>query len=119
MAATPLPLRCRLPPPPPPSPQRWRAISSVRLAATATGTTRYRLHQLGGRGQPPTRVNAVGATDLAPVEITWQIAIAQRTCGVCGGSGLVLLKDKSYVRCPGCGMSNSSPCGCCPVLELK
>ncbi|KAJ8509857.1 hypothetical protein OPV22_000291 [Ensete ventricosum] len=87
-------------------------------------TTRYRLHQLGGRGQPPTRVNAVGATDLAPVEITWQIAvgalagiapfvvagiefskriIAQRTCGVCGGSGLVLLKDKSYVRCPGCG----------------
>nr|XP_018676613.1 PREDICTED: uncharacterized protein LOC103970577 isoform X1 [Musa acuminata subsp. malaccensis] len=124
MAATPLPLRCRLPPPPPPTPQRRRAISSDRLAATATGTTSTRLHQLGGRGQPPTRVNAVGVTDLAPVEITWQIAvgalagitpfvvagiefskriIAQRKCEVCAGSGLVLLKDKSYVRCPGCG----------------
>ncbi|CAL9208357.1 unnamed protein product, partial [Musa hybrid cultivar] len=121
MAATPLPLRCRLPPP---IPQRRRAISSDRLAATATGTTSTRLHQLGGRGQPPTRVNAVGVTDLAPVEITWQIAvgalagitpfvvagiefskriIAQRKCEVCAGSGLVLLKDKSYVRCPGCG----------------
>ncbi|URD77226.1 hypothetical protein MUK42_02511 [Musa troglodytarum] len=132
MAATPLPLRCRLPPPPPPppTPQRRRAISSSRLAAIATGTTSTRLHQLGGRGQPPTRVNAVGATDLAPVEITWQIAvgalagitpfavagiefskriIAQRKCGVCAGSGLVLLKDKSYVRCPGCGDNRGPP----------
>ncbi|THU55413.1 hypothetical protein C4D60_Mb11t06280 [Musa balbisiana] len=128
MAAAPLPLRCRLPPPP--TPQGRRAISSDRLAATVTGTTSTRLHQLGGRGQHPTRVNAVGATDLAPVEITWQIAvgalagitpfvvagiefskriIAQRKCEVCAGSGLVLLKDKSYVRCPGCGDNRGSP----------
>ncbi|GMN62110.1 hypothetical protein TIFTF001_031194 [Ficus carica] len=64
------------------------------------------------------------ATDAAPaVGVTWQIVvgalagatpfvvagiefskriIAQRTCDVCGGSGLVLKKE-NYVRCPGCG----------------
>ncbi|GMH14446.1 hypothetical protein Nepgr_016287 [Nepenthes gracilis] len=28
--------------------------------------------------------------------------VAQRRCELCGGSGLVL-RDKSYFRCPGCG----------------
>jgi hypothetical protein len=31
----------------------------------------------------------------------WQMA--QKRCEVCGGSGLVL-RDKYYFRCPGCGM---------------
>ncbi|KAJ3696191.1 hypothetical protein LUZ60_001568 [Juncus effusus] len=68
-------------------------------------------------------VRAIDGTDLAPVEITWQITIgalagitpfviagiefskriiAQKKCEVCGGSGLVL-RDKIYVRCQGCG----------------
>ncbi|XP_057472447.1 uncharacterized protein LOC130761024 [Actinidia eriantha] len=59
----------------------------------------------------------------AEAEITWQIVvgalagvtpfvvagiefskriIAQRKCEVCGGSGLIL-RDKNYFRCPGCG----------------
>uniref|UniRef100_A0A5B7B909 Viral late gene transcription factor 3 zinc ribbon domain-containing protein n=1 Tax=Davidia involucrata TaxID=16924 RepID=A0A5B7B909_DAVIN len=66
---------------------------------------------------------AADAADPAQLEITWQIVVgalagvtpfvvagiefskrivAQRRCGVCGGSGLVL-KDKYYFRCPGCG----------------
>ncbi|XP_062077529.1 uncharacterized protein LOC133782297 isoform X1 [Humulus lupulus] len=63
------------------------------------------------------------AADPAPDGFTWQIAvgalagvtpfvvagiefskriIAQTSCEVCGGSGLVLKKE-NYVRCPGCG----------------
>ncbi|KAL5548560.1 hypothetical protein UlMin_003791 [Ulmus minor] len=63
------------------------------------------------------------AVDAAPVNITWEIVvgaiagvtpfvvagiefskriIAQKTCEICGGSGLVLKKE-NYVRCPGCG----------------
>ncbi|KAM6580696.1 hypothetical protein CsatA_004470 [Cannabis sativa] len=63
------------------------------------------------------------AADPAPDGFTWQIVvgalagvtpfvvagiefskriIAQRSCEVCGGSGLVLKKE-NYVRCPGCG----------------
>ncbi|KAK7276919.1 hypothetical protein RIF29_18068 [Crotalaria pallida] len=69
-------------------------------------------------------VNTIIALDPAPVELTWQILagaiagvtpfvvagiefskriIAQRRCEVCGGSGLVLMEEKEYVRCPGCG----------------
>ncbi|KAJ0980115.1 hypothetical protein J5N97_008370 [Dioscorea zingiberensis] len=69
------------------------------------------------------RVVDGGADLIAPTEITWQIAVgalagvtpfivagiefskrivAQRKCGVCGGSGLVQ-RDDYYVRCPGCG----------------
>ncbi|XP_002274080.2 uncharacterized protein LOC100250451 isoform X1 [Vitis vinifera] len=69
-------------------------------------------------------VNDVSAVaDPAQVEVTWQIVVgalagvtpfivagiefskrivAQKRCGVCGGSGLVL-RDKYYFRCPGCG----------------
>ncbi|KAG5551009.1 hypothetical protein RHGRI_009439 [Rhododendron griersonianum] len=64
------------------------------------------------------------AVDPAQAEISWQIVvgalagvtpfvvagiefskriIAQRRCGVCGGSGLVLRDKKYYFRCPGCG----------------
>ncbi|CAL0315913.1 unnamed protein product [Lupinus luteus] len=60
----------------------------------------------------------------APVELSWQIIagaiagvtpfvvagiefskriVAQRRCEECGGSGLVLMEEKEYVRCPGCG----------------
>ncbi|XP_059444401.1 uncharacterized protein LOC132176262 [Corylus avellana] len=63
------------------------------------------------------------ATSPAGVEVTWQIVVgviagvtpfvvagiefskrimAQKRCEVCGGSGLVL-RDKYYFRCPGCG----------------
>ncbi|KAJ6337314.1 hypothetical protein OIU76_007066 [Salix suchowensis] len=63
------------------------------------------------------------AADIARGEVTWQIIvgaiagvtpfvvagiefskriIAQRRCQECGGSGLVLI-DKDYCRCPGCG----------------
>ncbi|KAJ6685306.1 TRANSMEMBRANE PROTEIN [Salix purpurea] len=63
------------------------------------------------------------STDIARGEVTWQIIvgaiagvtpfvvagiefskriIAQRRCQECGGSGLVLI-DKDYCRCPGCG----------------
>ncbi|XP_043690812.1 uncharacterized protein LOC122641593 [Telopea speciosissima] len=74
------------------------------------------------------RVQATGdfsaaAVDTAQVELSWQIVVgtiagvtpfvvagiefskrivAQRRCQVCGGSGLVL-RDKYYFRCPGCG----------------
>ncbi|KAK8943005.1 hypothetical protein KSP39_PZI009227 [Platanthera zijinensis] len=68
-------------------------------------------------------IDGGSASDLAPVEISWQIAAgalagvtpfivaafefgkriaAQRRCGACGGSGLVL-KGESYSRCPTCG----------------
>ncbi|XP_038973387.1 uncharacterized protein LOC103698011 isoform X2 [Phoenix dactylifera] len=75
-----------------------------------------------GHARAPPRIHAIdGAADLGPpVELTWQVAVAgitpfvvagiefgkrivaQRKCGVCGGSGLVLRND-FYVRCPGCG----------------
>ncbi|KAK4787575.1 hypothetical protein SAY86_011408 [Trapa natans] len=63
------------------------------------------------------------AADPGKAEVTWQIVvgavagvtpfvvagiefskriIAQRRCEVCGGSGLVL-EEKEYFRCPGCG----------------
>ncbi|PKA57064.1 hypothetical protein AXF42_Ash002368 [Apostasia shenzhenica] len=63
------------------------------------------------------------AADLAPVHISWQIVVgafagitpfvvagiafskrivAQRRCGTCGGSGLVL-REEYYTRCPSCG----------------
>ncbi|XP_030441696.1 uncharacterized protein LOC115663858 [Syzygium oleosum] len=38
---------------------------------------------------------------VAGIEFSKRI-IAQRKCEVCGGSGLVL-RDKYYFRCPGCG----------------
>ncbi|CAL5390322.1 unnamed protein product [Camellia sinensis] len=37
---------------------------------------------------------------VAGIEFSKRI-VAQRKCGVCGGSGLVL-RDKYYFRCPGC-----------------
>ncbi|KMT12910.1 hypothetical protein BVRB_4g089950 [Beta vulgaris subsp. vulgaris] len=61
--------------------------------------------------------------DPAQAQLTWQIIVgslagvipfivagiefskrivAQRRCEVCGGSGL-LLRDKNYFKCPGCG----------------
>ncbi|CAA7393322.1 unnamed protein product [Spirodela intermedia] len=64
-----------------------------------------------------------GPSDLPPVEISWQITVgalagitpfvvagiefskriaAQRSCEVCGGSGLVEVEGL-YGRCPGCG----------------
>ncbi|KAL7249130.1 hypothetical protein ACSBR1_011322 [Camellia fascicularis] len=67
--------------------------------------------------------DVLAAADPDQVAITWQIVVgalagvtpfvvagiefskrivAQRKCGVCGGSGLVL-RDKYYFRCPGCG----------------
>ncbi|XP_061375680.1 uncharacterized protein LOC133317808 [Gastrolobium bilobum] len=79
------------------------------------------------RRRSTTRVGAVNdvttVLDSAPVEVTWQIVvgtiagvtpfvvagiefskriIAQRRCEFCGGSGLVL-REKDYCRCPGCG----------------
>ncbi|CAN6470670.1 unnamed protein product [Victoria cruziana] len=66
---------------------------------------------------------ARAASEPATAEVTWQIVvgalagvtpfvvagvefskriIAQRRCGVCGGSGLVL-RENNYLRCPGCG----------------
>ncbi|KAA8527042.1 hypothetical protein F0562_008729 [Nyssa sinensis] len=68
-------------------------------------------------------IDISSAADPTHVEITWQIVVgalagvtpfvvagiefskrilAQRRCGVCGGSGLVL-KENDYFRCPGCG----------------
>ncbi|KAI8009332.1 Receptor-like protein kinase [Camellia lanceoleosa] len=49
---------------------------------------------------------AIFATGVTPfvvagIEFSKRI-VAQRKCGVCGGSGLVL-RDKYYFRCPGCG----------------
>eukprot|EP00258_Populus_trichocarpa_P020786 XP_024436805.1 uncharacterized protein LOC18103253 isoform X4 [Populus trichocarpa] len=78
--------------------------------------TRFKILAINGYG-----ISA--AADIAQVEVTWQIIvgaiagvtpfvvagiefskriIAQRRCQVCGGSGLVL-RDKDYFRCPGCG----------------
>ncbi|CAL5335579.1 unnamed protein product [Camellia sinensis] len=60
---------------------------------------------------PTTAVAAINdvlaAVDPDQVAVSWQIVVgalgvAQRKCGVCGGSGLVL-RDKYYFRCPGCG----------------
>ncbi|ERM99616.1 uncharacterized protein LOC18427651 isoform X2 [Amborella trichopoda] len=79
---------------------------------------------LSNNGRNSTYVKALAA-EFDPVrsEITWQILtgtlagvipfvvagiefskriIAQKRCDVCGGSGLVL-RDKDYSRCPGCG----------------
>ncbi|XP_042378509.1 uncharacterized protein LOC121971346 [Zingiber officinale] len=99
---------------------------SLALARTS-GSSRLRGRTCGRRqtaGIDAVLVDGAASADLAPVQITWQIAvgalagitpfvvagiefskriIAQRKCGVCGGSGLILLKDKSYARCPGCG----------------
>ncbi|GMP52227.1 hypothetical protein CsSME_00018132 [Camellia sinensis var. sinensis] len=77
---------------------------------------------------PTTAVAAINdvlaAADPDQVAVSWQIVVgalacvtpfvvagiefskrivAQRKCGVCGGSGLVL-RDKYYFCCPGCGM---------------
>lgn len=68
---------------------------------------------------------SITAVDLATADISWQVVvgslagitpfivagiefskriIAQRKCEICGGSGLVLLKeDDEYIRCPNCG----------------
>ncbi|XP_078175391.1 uncharacterized protein LOC144569083 [Carex rostrata] len=87
----------------------------------------HRLHLTGGarsvRARTRTQAIEGAATDLAAVPITWQITvgalagvipfvvagfefgkriIAQKNCEECGGSGLVL-RDKIYVRCQGCG----------------
>ncbi|KAF8026283.1 hypothetical protein BT93_F2938 [Corymbia citriodora subsp. variegata] len=66
---------------------------------------------------------SAAVADPGQAEVTWQIVagaiagvtpfvvagiefskriIAQKKCGVCGGSGLVL-REKYYFRCPGCG----------------
>ncbi|KAL9272950.1 hypothetical protein AKJ16_DCAP05231 [Drosera capensis] len=73
-----------------------------------------------------TDVETAGVVVVDPIqaEITWQIVlgtiagvtpfvvagiefskriVAQRNCKVCGGSGLVL-REKYYFRCPGCGI---------------
>ncbi|XP_077211646.1 uncharacterized protein LOC143846918 [Tasmannia lanceolata] len=88
---------------------------------------RGRCNHSAGNIRFPARIPAIGdvasAADPARAEITWQIIVggiagvtpfvvagiefgkrivAQRRCGVCGGSGLVL-RDDSYFRCPGCG----------------
>ncbi|KAL0911181.1 hypothetical protein M5K25_019302 [Dendrobium thyrsiflorum] len=75
------------------------------------------------RAPPICAMDGGNASNLAPVEISWQIAVgalagatpfivagiefgkrivAQRKCGTCGGSGLVL-RDEYYSRCPTCG----------------
>ncbi|ONK64441.1 uncharacterized protein A4U43_C07F25960 [Asparagus officinalis] len=69
------------------------------------------------------RANAIESHQIAPVEISWQIAVgsiagitpfivagiefskrirAQRKCEICRGSGLVQ-DDDVYIRCPNCG----------------
>ncbi|KAF5183758.1 Transmembrane protein [Thalictrum thalictroides] len=90
-------------------------------------TRRSKLLILPSKGKIPSAIEAeVLATttiDPAQVEVTWQIVVGalagvtpfivagiefskriaeQRRCEVCSGSGLVL-KDKYYLRCPGCG----------------
>ncbi|XP_058070700.1 uncharacterized protein LOC131219525 [Magnolia sinica] len=89
--------------------------------------SRDRRKHLTGNGRLstgiPAAAEAASAIDPAQAEITWQIVVgalagitpfvvagiefskrivAQRRCGVCGGSGLVL-RDEDYFRCPGCG----------------
>ncbi|KAI0497697.1 hypothetical protein KFK09_020932 [Dendrobium nobile] len=75
------------------------------------------------RAPPICAMDGGTASNLAPVEISWQIAVgaiagatpfivagiefgkrivAQGKCGTCGGSGLVL-RDEYYSRCPTCG----------------
>ncbi|KAJ9551343.1 hypothetical protein OSB04_015388 [Centaurea solstitialis] len=67
-------------------------------------------------------VSAIASDPITP-QITWQIVVgsiagvtpfvvagiefskrivAQKKCGQCGGSGLVLI-EKEYIRCPNCG----------------
>ncbi|XP_039171784.1 uncharacterized protein LOC104450289 [Eucalyptus grandis] len=88
---------------------------------------RRRSGRLNGKATLKRRIAAVdgvsAVADPSQAEVTWQIVvgaiagvspfvvagiefskriIAQRKCEVCGGSGLVL-RDKHYFRCPGCG----------------
>ncbi|KAF8414226.1 hypothetical protein HHK36_002226 [Tetracentron sinense] len=89
---------------------------------------RKRSNLLIGTRKVPARIPAItdvsAAADPAQAELTWQIVVgaiagvtpfvvagiefskrivAQRRCGVCGGSGLVL-REKYYFRCPGCAI---------------
>ncbi|KAJ3698756.1 hypothetical protein LUZ61_002461 [Rhynchospora tenuis] len=110
-------------------------MKSASLALSVPHLQKYHLLRSGTKTLPliggtrsvrgRTRTLAIegAATDLAPVQITWQITvgalagvtpfvvagiefgkriIAQKKCEVCGGSGLVI-KNKIYVRCQGCG----------------
>ncbi|OWM81348.1 uncharacterized protein LOC116190389 isoform X2 [Punica granatum] len=85
--------------------------------------------QLPGTGKPDRQMKAsaidgvTAAADPSRSGVTWQIVVGaiagvtpfvvagiefskriikQRRCEVCGGSGLVL-EEKEYFRCPGCG----------------
>ncbi|KAJ4816183.1 transmembrane protein [Rhynchospora pubera] len=102
--------------------QKSHLLRSGAHTLTLNGGTR----SVRGR----TKTLAIEGAATEPVQITWQITvgalagvtpfvvagiefgkriIAQQKCEVCGGSGLVL-KNKIYVRCQGCGnISFSSP----------
>nr|QEE59957.1 hypothetical protein [Betula platyphylla] len=97
------------------------------ITSTANFVSQKRCTILNGNKRLVARITAINdvstATSPAGVEVTWQIVvgviagvtpfvvagiefskriIAQKRCEVCGGSGLVL-RDKYYFRCPGCG----------------
>ncbi|KAJ4754644.1 transmembrane protein [Rhynchospora pubera] len=86
--------------------QKAHLLRSGAHTLTLNGGTR----SVRGR----TKTLAIEGAATEPVQITWQITvgalgiefgkriIAQQKCEVCGGSGLVL-KNKIYVRCQGCG----------------
>ncbi|KAJ4981079.1 hypothetical protein NE237_031916 [Protea cynaroides] len=103
-------------------------ISAIRSLTTPNTVHRNRIKILIATRKFQSRVRATGdfsaaVADPAQVELSWQIVVgtiagftpfvvagiefgkrivAQRRCQVCGGSGLVL-RDKYYSRCPGCG----------------
>ncbi|KAK2987087.1 hypothetical protein RJ640_004813 [Escallonia rubra] len=53
---------------------------------------------IGNRG-PATRISGVNDVSVVAADPK---QVAQRRCGECGGSGLVM-RDKECIRCPECG----------------
>ncbi|XP_021595404.1 uncharacterized protein LOC110602245 isoform X2 [Manihot esculenta] len=113
------------------SPTNSKSLSRNRLI-TKSSKSAGSVRLIRNRGSSARRIAAINdvavAADSGQVEVTWQIVvgaiagvtpfvvagiefskriIAQRRCEVCGGSGLVL-REKSYFKCPGCGMTSSS-----------
>ncbi|XP_030526782.1 uncharacterized protein LOC115738047 [Rhodamnia argentea] len=108
-----------------------QSFSGIRVPGHAkpfaNGICKGRSDRLNGKAKSKRRIAAIdgvlAAADPGQAEVTWQTVvgaiagvtpfvvagiefskriIAQRKCEVCGGSGLVL-RDKYYFRCPGCG----------------